>query len=448
MTRMHIGFCKGLVGFVCCVALCATALRAQDAHYWNTHFGERSILLGGAVIGSVTDLSAAYYNPGAIGITTKPRLGLGSQILEITKLNLDNKREDGHDLSQFSLIPRPGLVAGQVPFDTNSAFQWTYVLLTRNRFEFDITDHQTAAFRHSDVVLQENLSETWAGVCISRPITERLGIGVTLFGAYRTHGRLGNALVGKIDSTGASSVSHSSEVQYFSVRTLAKFGLMYTHGDWTAGLTLTTPSIHIYGGGSVYERITIAGTNNDRIAALEQTTLPAIYKSPISIGIGASHRIDKTRFHFSAEWFAGVPGYELIDTEPDTIISSTPIRPDVRESLRSVLNFGIGVEYRQSELIAWHGSIVSDFSALDRTEPSTLAIGTWNVVHFSGGIVLSLPQFTLTTGLSYGVGRDGKYFVNRDVDVLDILIGGESNHPVSLTWHRLKLVGGVAVVLD
>ncbi len=426
----------------------ACGLHAQDAHYWNTHFGERSILLGGAVIGSVTDLSAAYYNPGAIGITTKPRLGLGSQILEITKINLDQARDDGHDLSQFSLIPRPGLVAGQVPFDTNSAFQWTYVLLTRNRFEFDITDHQGTDLRHSDVVLQENLSETWAGVCISRPITDRLGVGATIFGAYRTHSRLGNVLVGKLDSIGASSVSHSSEVQYFTARVLAKFGVMYTHGDWTAGLSLTTPSIHIYGGGSVYERITIAGTENDRIAQLKQTKLPATYKSPISIGIGGSHRIDKTRFHFSAEWFAGVPGYDLIDTQPDTILNSKPVRPDVRESLRSVLNFGVGVEYQQNDVFAWHGSIVSDFSALDRNEPSTLAIATWNVVHFSGGIVLSLPQFTLTTGLSYGVGRDGKYFSNRDVDVLDLLIGGDGHGPVSLTWHRMKLVGGIAVVID
>ncbi|MDZ4745574.1 MAG: hypothetical protein SGJ05_06185 [bacterium] len=429
-------------------SLASVTVRAQDAHYWNTHFGERSILLGGAVIGSVTDLSAAFYNPGAIGVTTKPRLGLGSQILEISKINLDRDRVDGHDLSQFSLIPRPGLVAGQVPFDTNSAFQWTYVLLTRNRFEFDITDHQGTPLRHSDVVLQENLSETWAGVCVSRPIGDRLGIGGTIFGAYRTHSRLGNALVGKLDSNGASSVSHSSEVQYFTARVLAKFGVMYTHGDWTAGLSLTTPSVHIYGGGSVYERITIAGTENDRIAQLKQTELPAYYQSPISIGIGGSHRIDKTRLHFSAEWFAGVPGYDLLDTKPDTIVNSTPVRPDVRENLRSVLNFGFGVEYRQNDVLSWHGSVASDFSALDRNEPSTLAIATWNIVHFSGGIVLSLPQFTLTTGLSYSVGRDGKYFTNRDVDVLDNLVGGPEHGPVSLTWHRLKLVGGIAVVID
>lgn len=438
-----------LLGFTTLVlVLSAFSVHAQDAHYWNTHYGERSILLGGAVIGSVNDLSAVYYNPGAIGITTKTRLGFGSQILEISKINIDNRRTDGHKLEQLSLIPRPGLVAGQVPFDTNSAFQWAYVVLTRNRFEFDINDHVNSELRHSDVLLQENLSETWGGVCVSRPISDQLGVGMSLFGAYRTHGRQGTTIQGMIDSSGAQSVSYASDIKYFTARVLAKFGIMYTHGDWTAGMSLTTPSVHLYGRGSVYERITMAGTENDRIAHTDQTSLPATFKSPISVGLGGSHRIYKTRLHFSAEWFAPVGGYDLIETRSDTVISSTPEAPIVREHKRSVLNFGIGLEYHQSDVVSWNGSIVSDFSALDRDNPSTLSIATWNIVHFSGGIVLTLPKFTLTTGLSYSVGRDGKYFVNRDVDVLDILIGGDGTEPVSLTWHRMKLVGGIAVVID
>ena len=430
------------------LVLTACGLHAQDAHYWNTHFGERSILLGGAVIGSVTDLSAAFYNPGAIGITTKPRLGLGSQILEISKISIDNRRNDGHLLEQLSLIPRPGLVAGSVPFDTNSAFQWTYVLLTRNRFEFNITDHHNLELKQSDVQLQETLSETWAGVCVSRPISDGLGVGATLFGAYRTHGRSGNTIQGIFDSSGARSISYASDAHYFTGRVLAKFGVMYTQGDWTAGASLTTPSVHLYGRGEVYERITIAGTRNDRIAHSEQTSLPARFQSPLSVGVGASHRFDRTRLHFSAEWFAPVRGYDLISTNPDTVVSSKADAPIVRESIRGVLNFGIGAEFRQNDVLAWHGSVVSDFSALDRDEASTLSIATWNIVHFSAGVVLSLPQFTLTTGLSYSVGRDGKYFLNRDVDVLDILIGGPADQPVSLTWHRLKLVGGLAVFID
>ena len=43
--------------------VCLQASRAQDTQYWNIQYGTRSTLLGGAVIGSVADLSATYYNP-------------------------------------------------------------------------------------------------------------------------------------------------------------------------------------------------------------------------------------------------------------------------------------------------------------------------------------------------------------------------------------------------
>ena len=33
---------------------------AQEAHYWSEQFGNRSMLLGGAVIGSVFDLGAVF----------------------------------------------------------------------------------------------------------------------------------------------------------------------------------------------------------------------------------------------------------------------------------------------------------------------------------------------------------------------------------------------------
>ena len=47
-----------------CLCLAPFA-RPQDSHYWTNQYGTRATLLGGAVIGSVLDLSGTYYNPGA-----------------------------------------------------------------------------------------------------------------------------------------------------------------------------------------------------------------------------------------------------------------------------------------------------------------------------------------------------------------------------------------------
>ena len=35
-------------------------LMSQDAHYWSLQYGSKSLLMGGAVIGHVDDMSATY----------------------------------------------------------------------------------------------------------------------------------------------------------------------------------------------------------------------------------------------------------------------------------------------------------------------------------------------------------------------------------------------------
>jgi hypothetical protein len=40
--------------------------RAQDTHYWSIQYGPVGQLVGGQLIGGVNDLSATYYNPGAL----------------------------------------------------------------------------------------------------------------------------------------------------------------------------------------------------------------------------------------------------------------------------------------------------------------------------------------------------------------------------------------------
>ena len=47
----------------------APRAQAQDSHYWSIQYGPVGQLVGGQVIGGVNDLSATYYNPGALGLT-------------------------------------------------------------------------------------------------------------------------------------------------------------------------------------------------------------------------------------------------------------------------------------------------------------------------------------------------------------------------------------------
>ncbi len=44
-----------------CILLVPAGAKAQDAHYWTAQFGPRASLLGGAVIGSISDVSGTFY---------------------------------------------------------------------------------------------------------------------------------------------------------------------------------------------------------------------------------------------------------------------------------------------------------------------------------------------------------------------------------------------------
>ena len=52
---------------------------AQDSHYWSEQYGTRAALLGGAMIGSVRDLSSTYYNPGATALNLEARFLLSAR---------------------------------------------------------------------------------------------------------------------------------------------------------------------------------------------------------------------------------------------------------------------------------------------------------------------------------------------------------------------------------
>ena len=65
---------------------------AQDAHYWTDQFGNRARLLGGAVVGSVRDLSATYYNPGSLALVPTAELLLAGNVLSYTRYDATTGR--------------------------------------------------------------------------------------------------------------------------------------------------------------------------------------------------------------------------------------------------------------------------------------------------------------------------------------------------------------------
>lgn len=76
---------------------------AQDSQYWNLQYGTKATLLGGAVIGSVSDLSATYYNPGAVSLR-EPKLILSAKVYEYDWIKIENGAGANRDLTSQKLV--------------------------------------------------------------------------------------------------------------------------------------------------------------------------------------------------------------------------------------------------------------------------------------------------------------------------------------------------------
>ena len=83
MKRFCCGFSVLIV-----TLLTSTCVVAQDTHYWNNQYGPRAMLLGGIIIGSVSDMSATYYNPGALGYIAEPELILSANVYQNSALTV------------------------------------------------------------------------------------------------------------------------------------------------------------------------------------------------------------------------------------------------------------------------------------------------------------------------------------------------------------------------
>jgi hypothetical protein len=175
---------------------------AQDAHYWTLHFGPRSSLLGGAVIGSVDDISGTYYNPGALGLAEDLAFAVSTSVFEYSVIALQGGGGEGVDLGTARSGLRPSLIAGTIKKDLFGSGVLAYSALTRARGQQDLQG--LLVLSGADVPPEFNLdhlaglgrfegqfNEFWGGLTYSHRLGSNFGLGVTWYGALRSQRRRG-----------------------------------------------------------------------------------------------------------------------------------------------------------------------------------------------------------------------------------------------------------------
>jgi len=283
-------------------------LFAQDSQYWNIQYGTRSTLLGGAVIGSVTDLSATYYNPGAVALFEDAKLILSAQVYQLETITVEDGVGLGEDLVHSTIVPSPSFVAFNLKFDFLGDARLAFSILTRQKMNFEF---QTRLIDSLDIIesspgkenfaggvsLQREFNELWVGLTYSTKLNEMVGFGLTWFSAYRSQTSSNETIIQVLPSVGdIASYTDIRNYRYNNLRSLLKFGMGMNLHTLTLGATVTTPSINIGGSGSVGTHFFLSGidqdgdgTNDNEFDSNFQDDVASKYTCALNINLGSSN---------------------------------------------------------------------------------------------------------------------------------------------------------------
>jgi hypothetical protein len=436
---------------------------AQDTHYWNSQYGPRAILLGGAVIGSIGDMSATYYNPGALGYVENPELLLSANVYQTQTLTIRDGAGEGIDLTTSDFNILPNMLAGAFRKSWLGKNKFAYSLLTRYRFRAEVEGARIARGDFLPTPGEEDFagalafsnegSELWAGLTWSRGFGSQLGLGVTQYVSIRNQSQVDRIFAQALPDSGDMALVFDVDNFSSTVYSLLwKAGIGFDYQKLTAGITLTTPNVRLTGSGEAGLNTTIVeididddGIPDDAFETDVQTDVTANYKIPLSIGVGAALHLDQTRIHAAAEWFDGVDTYDVLELE--TFVSQATgetLQRSLRQKLDSVVNFALGVEHRFGESFVGYLSFTSDVSAFN-AESDVSATG-FDVYHATGGGTFKVGRSNLTLGISYAWGSE------KILQRIDLNPGEEDpvidpSDQVELDFSRATFIIGFSVAI-
>ena len=146
---------------------------------------------------------------------------------------------------------------------------------------------------------------------------------------------------------------------------------------------------------------------DDYLLSNYQEGLASRYNSSWAVGAGLAYRFGKWRFDLSAEWFAPVRQFTVLETEPFVGQSTgATTTNDLTHELDPVINVGFGFEYQAGESTLLFLSAITDFSGAVPGSATNLSVTTLDIYHITGGGVFELGDIDLTFGAGYSFGSN------------------------------------------
>ena len=451
---------------------------AQDTHYWTQQYGTKSSLLGGAVIGGVRDNSGIYYNPGTMGFIQNGELSVQATAYQMDRVLFKNGGGDDINLKSSTLQTMPLIISGLYKLKNKPKHTLGYCLLTKDQFNIKangrvedfrnlINDSISAGDEEyiSQFHLRSSVYEFLSGWAYGYKLSDKLSIGIGNYGSYRSY-HVDRYRVSRLVSSDTSNngdiatFNRNNSMELKNVRTVIKLGVALDLKKWKFGLTLTSPSINIWGKANYISDLTSAnvdyngdGKADSFVANSREDGLKTQYKTPFIAGFGFEYNNDeKTIIAFSCEYFDKVDKYTVMQPSSKPFYRpSTYQLPTADQSLaisdekKSVFNFAIGIEQKLNE--KYSGSIGfrtnNSYSTKEKLETINLTFTNWNIYHLTLGVTKRREKSNLSVALNFGYGSKNNAYqwVNLTNATLENRLIGEPQQ-ASLKYTSFAVVIG------
>ena len=435
--------------------LLVVPLKAQDRHFWDQAVGGRTALLGGVAVAGVRDYSATLSNPGALGFVSKKNMNINFNMYGIKDFSFVEGGGPDIDSRYTRVSLYPASLAGPLPFLGDSLNRFGYMIASTGYSYVRISERYEGyadviptrpplqpglgnTFEGDEYLINQGkldvlLSEVTVGFSYAKKISDNVGIGFSLLGAYRDQTKIRYESYAAFDSALQRNATADLyvDIDYWAVRFSGKFGISAEWEKLKLGATITSPSLAVKlasggtdGASLISNNLVVlidSSTNQvtpvDILASDRQEGLPVNYRSPFSIAAGLEYGIsDATLVHLAMEWFAPVSTYAVMEPESgEFILNDAPgVQPldnaellKVYDSMNSVFNVGVAVEHKLTDKITGYAAIRTDFSNANYEDIRGLALGytDFNIYHFTLGGSTRVDDTFLSVGLEYSHGE-------------------------------------------
>jgi hypothetical protein len=438
------------------IAFAVSLINAQDSHYWTNQYGTEASLLGGLVVGSKHDLSSTFYNPGTLALTTDQVLTISSDAYQITEVNITSRSPTLPDLESNTSGSAPSIVAFRLQLDELGKNQIAFSFLVRDvvKADFygrDIYRIDTSGIRANDGIIFADNVETWVGFSWGRKIKEKIGIGISQYVALRSN-RQRLQIINQVledPQTAATRIIYS-DTYFNNFKILWKAGIVFDHRPLSFGFTVTTPSLNLFnytGESSINISQMNSAGEEQFIAANDEDGLTSEFKTPFSLAFGSAYHFEKTSFYFSAEWFAKISSYEVLNTQPVIVVPGGEVIPNNNSlSRRSVINLGLGINHKLGSNFSLYASIFTNNSARDPDEFSKYSLSGYNILHFLGGAALKYDILDLILGLGYAAGNSKTVPLDKIISpAIYIFDNGENDSEITYRGYKIVFAFSISI---